>query len=337
MGRIELVDFLKGLSILTIVLLHILQGLDLPFPFDKIILLGGTGVHMFVLLSGFGLYMSQMKKPLGWFAFLRKRAGKIYWPYAGLVVVTAALSLVWPLFPVSWYAFWGHLLLYKMFDESIIGSYGYQLWFISMIIQFYLIFHLLLLLKHWLVSLRNFLIVSFIISLCWSFGIIAAGLESYRIWNSFFLQFLWEFSLGITLAELYSKGKLTYKVAPFAWPCAGILGVGLFGLMALKGGAIGRALNDLPALLGYGSLAVWLYLWKWSPLNKLLLFTGKISYELFLIHMLIIHAADLMLDGLSRAKIIAVPLSLLGSYAAAWAWSSITQQIVKHRLRSPMP
>lgn len=328
MKRIELVDFLKGFSIFTIVMLHLLQGAPLIFPLDKAILLGGTGVHLFVLLSGFGLALSQRNKPLSWPAFLRKRALKIYGPYAGLVLVTAGLSLVLPLFPGSWYALGGHLFLYKMFDESIMTSYGYQLWFVSMIIQFYLVFHGLTFLRQKVGSLRSFLVIAVLASLCWSVSILAAGLESYRVWNSFFLQFLWEFALGMALAELYQQNRL--KEPPdWAWLSAGLAGIAVFGLMALKGGAIGKVLNDIPALIGYGSLAVWLYRRQWKPVNGFFLFTATVSYELFLVHMLVIQLVGLMFKAFDGAPLFTVPLSLVLSYGSAWVWAKAASGLAR--------
>ncbi len=55
--RFELVDFLKGFSISTIVLMHLLQP-HFTGLMNKALSLGGAGVHVFILCSGFGLYQS---------------------------------------------------------------------------------------------------------------------------------------------------------------------------------------------------------------------------------------------------------------------------------------
>ena len=52
MKHYEIIDFLKGYSIFTIVVFHYLQFLGLPHPLSELINFGGTGVHLFVLLSG---------------------------------------------------------------------------------------------------------------------------------------------------------------------------------------------------------------------------------------------------------------------------------------------
>jgi len=145
--KIEIVEFLKGFSIFTIIIYHLLQTLKMQDISGKLIAFGGIGVHLFVLLSGFGLYLSHINKPLPFLDFLKKRFTKVYFPYIIIVFGSAIIAIIIPIFKNSLYAFFGHVFLYKMFDESIIGSYGYPLWFISMIIQFYLVFTLLTILK----------------------------------------------------------------------------------------------------------------------------------------------------------------------------------------------
>ncbi len=71
--KLDVVNFLRGYSITTIVLMHLVQGYGLPGWAFKATSFGGAGVHVFILCSGFGLYLSYLNKPLGYKAFLRKR------------------------------------------------------------------------------------------------------------------------------------------------------------------------------------------------------------------------------------------------------------------------
>ena len=61
--RLEVIDFLRGFSIFTIVLMHLLQS----FPISPFLMaassFGGAGVHVFILCSGFGLYLSYLNRP----------------------------------------------------------------------------------------------------------------------------------------------------------------------------------------------------------------------------------------------------------------------------------
>lgn len=61
-----------------------------------------------------------------------------------------------------------------------------------------------------------------------------------------------------------------------------IVGIGLMGIMALKGGEFGRTFNDIPALLGYGSLAILICHYFWRIFSWL----GSFSYEWYLTHIL---------------------------------------------------
>ena len=125
-SRVEIIDFLKGYAIFTIMAFHFLAFADFPAPWNLMIWFGGTGIHLFILLSGFGLYYSYLKRPLTWWPFIRKRAVKIYIPYILVVLISALIAVFVPVYVNSWYALGGHILLYKMFDEQIVGSYGFQ-------------------------------------------------------------------------------------------------------------------------------------------------------------------------------------------------------------------
>lgn len=134
--RFDMVDYLRGFAIFTIALMHLIQRF-LPGALNKVAAFGGAGVHVFILVSGFGLYLSYRKKPLENGQFLRKRFGKVYWPYAVVVLLWGLWFLAGSgLFPVK--SVVGHLLLYKMFDAELDVSLCYPFWFISTIIQFYI-------------------------------------------------------------------------------------------------------------------------------------------------------------------------------------------------------
>lgn len=135
--KLELVNFLRGFAICTIALMHLVQETHVNGVINKISVFGGSGVHVFILVSGFGLYLSYKKKPLGYWEFLKKRFGKVYWPYAVAVLQWGGWFLLSSeAFPMKEVA--SHLLLYKMFDAELDVSLCYPFWFISTIIQFYI-------------------------------------------------------------------------------------------------------------------------------------------------------------------------------------------------------
>lgn len=288
MKKLELVDFLKGFSIFTIIVYHLLQSLHMPGLGGKLIAFGGTGIHLFILLSGFGLYLSHIYKPVSYVGFIKKRIIKVYFPYIVIVLISALITFVLPIYKSSYYAFFGHVFLYKMFDESIMGSYGYPLWFVSMIIQFYVAFSVLTYLKE---KTNNtvFIAVSFIVSICWIAFVVFIGKESERVWNSFFLSYLWEFSIGMVLAEAYSRNNNLFELNTKRNNLfiVGVVNCALYAGLALKGGDVGKMINDIPALIGYTSIAIWIYQFRSKLINSFMLFTGKISYSLYLLHTLV--------------------------------------------------
>lgn len=326
MRRLPIIEFLKGYSIFTIIIFHYLQHFNLQRPYDQFIFFGGTGVHLFILLSGFGLYLSYLNRPLPYPAYLKKRTSKIYFPYIAVVIVSALISLIVPIYDNSLYALGGHVFLYKMFDESIMGSYGYPLWFISTILQFYLVFYILALLAKRLGN-TGFLALCFVLSLAWTFAVLALGKESERIWNSFFLRYLWEFALGMVIASALLKNHYNFPFkASSAWLLViGVLNCALYAFLAMKGGAVGKLINDIPALIGYSSIAVWVYQVNVSVVNRFFLFTGRISYPLYLLHFLILLLALRLTATVPLAA--ALLLALIATYVAAF-WF---QQLISHQ------
>lgn len=140
--RLDVVDFLRGFSIFTIVLMHLVQSYPLPGFLMKASSLGGAGVHVFILCSGFGLYLSSLYKPLGYGDFLKRRFSKVYVPYVVVVAISALyFGLICGhdvLMP-----FLGSVFLFKMFVPSLECAFGGQMWFVSTIIQFYLFWPLI--------------------------------------------------------------------------------------------------------------------------------------------------------------------------------------------------
>ncbi|MDD3078996.1 MAG: acyltransferase family protein [Paludibacter sp.] len=336
MKRIEIIEFLKGYSIFTIVLFHYLQTFHWQNIAGKLIFFGGTGVHLFIFLSGFGLYYSHLHKQLNFSAFIKKRMSKVYYPYIIIVIISALISLFIPIYKNSWYALGGHIFLYKMFDESIIGSYGYPLWFISMIIQFYLAFYLILKLRK-ITGEKYFFIVSFIISLLWTIIIIVTNKDIYRVWNSFFLKYLWEFALGMILAETYynNEYKLNLTIKRYYFLLIGIANCILYAFLALKAGVTGKMLNDVPALIGYSSIAVWIYLLRIKPLNSGLKYIGKISYAFYLLHTLVLLLVAHYCGEIYRPLLLTISLLLsiliANYYQKFIAYISVTYMKIKQK------
>ena len=291
-GTISIVNYFKGFAIFTIVVMHLIQNYipSLPRYVHTMSSFGGTGVHLFFLCSGIGLYISQLRCKRTYIGFLRRRFLKIYVPYIVIVLISFFLSWMYH-GSDRLCALFSHIFLFKMFVERYESSFGLQLWFISTIIQFYLIFIPLYQLKS-KVKNHMFILLCLLLSVAWWLFIYLAKLDSIRIWNSFFLQYLWEFALGMVIGEYLYSGKTYYSAPPYIYiyiyVCIGVVFSGIQLAMVLFSEHL-RPFNDIPALTGYTSFA--LFFCFFPIIRKALLFVSSFSYELYLVHILVFSSA----------------------------------------------
>lgn len=316
MKKLDVVNFLRGYSIFTIVIMHLVGMLGISGIWEKAAAFGGAGVHVFILCSGFGLYLSYLRKPLGYIAFLKKRFTRIYMPMAVLCVATA----VWmACMGREWFMpLLGNLLLFKMFVPELESSMGGQMWFVSTIIQFYLAWPLIVK----LFNIRGGVKLALIVSLLWSTTVGLLGYAEERVWNSFFLQYLWEFCLGMKMAEIYHDNPKALELPRWKYLLTlCVAGVGLTGIMGFAGWPW-KLYNDIPSLMGYMSLALIIYKVGIKPLNRLLEWTNRFSYEWYLVHMLVFDIIFYYIGHNAPIAVVFV-LCLLLSYSTAIAYSRI--------------
>jgi len=330
-SRIEFLDYARGYSILSIVIYHLLQFHVQEGAWSRVIAFGGSGVHAFLFLSGFGLTLSATRG--GCRGFYRRRLTKVLLPYYLFVTTLFVLNFVYGLYPDEQgtaYAYLGHILLYKMFDESIVSSYGYHLWFMSTIVQLYLLFPALFFLKlRW--GADRLLWLAGGVSAVATIFICIAGLAQYRIWNSSGLVVLWEFVLGIWAADRYLKGRLpVWEVG-----CRVLVAVGTAAIVVLFAGLvlgewlgrpdIAEVTNNPAAFFAYMAILIGTFQMAnrgWLPLLKgFLLAISAFSYELYLIHGVVtvkLYGANLPTSPIMRSLMLPIVVGLLLALAAAY-------------------
>lgn len=293
-GKLEVIDYLRGFSIFTIVLMHLVQSYPLPDMMHNATSLGGAGVHIFILCSGFGLYLSHLRKPLNYGSFLKRRFVKVYVPYI-IIVFISALVPFFNTSPNKWSELLSHVFLYKMFSEKLECTYGVQLWFVSTIIQFYLCWPLIVR----FFQKKNSLLYSIVISLSWATFIYIIGISEKRIWNSFFLQYLWEFVLGMWLAKKYFVAPEKVKIPDLKTllPVC-IVSLVIFGVLGILGGVF-KLYNDIPSMVGYLSLSLLIYRLFPKILTEFFVKTNAVSYEWYLVHILVFACCFHFMDNLS--------------------------------------
>lgn len=299
------ITFLKGFSILTIVLMHYLQSESLSGIVHKALSIGGTGVHAFFFCSGFGLYLSYLKKPISYMEFVRKRFLKIYMPYIIVVGVSALLPYMYDGNRLN--AFLSHAFLYKMFSPIYEESIG-PFWFISTLFQFYLFFIPLVKLKEKVNKIKLFGFGCFWISVFWWIISAETGIAEQRIWGSFFLQYLWEFALGMLIAEYCRDGK-EIQINKGILIIVAVCGIGIAGVAKLIGGFL-TVFNDVFALFGYGAFALFIYSTEMKMVNRFVRFISGISYEIFLVHILVFNTVHYFLPSRFVTVLVSLPVSI---------------------------
>lgn len=343
--KIEYLDFAKGYAIFTIVLYHALQRVALPPLLSAGIVFGGTGVHLFFLLSGFGLAWSRAVVTPG--QFYRRRLTKVWLPYVLVLTISLLAALVFDLFPDRWGAWLAGVGLYQMFHEPYVQSFGGHFWFISTIVQFYLIFPYLRKLQIQMADNHQFILLTLVSSVAWWVVVFFLDKGGLRIWNSCFLQFLWEFGLGMVLADaarqatpaMQTAGRLARKYWWALLPI-GLLFTALMIGMILKMGTAGRIFNDVPALLGYAALSLFLYFLGdrlFAPLKQFFLWINAFSFSLYLVHVLVLDAYLRLLfpTPLWWQVLLYFPLALLAGRAfepvSRW-WTALFEKPAPVRL-----
>ena len=326
--KYEEISFLRGVSITTVILMHLIQVFvaegNIPQWMRIASSLGGTGGHIFVFCSGFGLYLSYLEKPTGFRLFLKNRFIKIYIPYVVFILIEFFLPHTADR-GILFRQLLSHVFLYKMFFEKYTISFGLQFWFISTILQLYLVFYPLCLFRKRF-SRRALMLLGLALSIGWWILMGITGLGEKRIWGSFFLQYLWEFTFGMAAAEyLYSCSEVHMPVQ-ILWITA-IFGLLLQALMAMAGGWV-STFNDIPALFGYGSAALLLWNYGKRIARSLFLWLDGISYEWFLVHTSVFARFYGNVRQLLPHEGLLAVLALILSVAVAWIYAILMKRVL---------
>ena len=295
--------------------MHLIQNYinDIPGIIKTASSVGGTGVHVFFFASGCGLYLSYLRHPMGFVQFIKRRFGKIYLPY--IIVVLVSFCLPW-MYSGSdrFVALLSHIFLFKMFVPRYESSFGIQLWYLSTLFQLYFAFIPLCKIRSKLNS-KQFIIGTIIVSLSWSLLVNAIGLGDERIFNSFFLQFLWEFCLGMEVAKLLNSGGRV-EIKKWWLLVIALIGLSLEGLIAIKVPIL-KAFNDIPNFFGYTALALLCYVLLGSATEKIWKPICRYSYEWYLVHILVFETIFLLKPTILIEQVIIGLVGTVISYFVA--------------------
>lgn len=160
---IGITNEIKGFAIIAIIFAHIGYGLsdngEFLFPLS---ILGGVGVNLFLFLSGFGLTVSAIKKPLSITQFYKNRLIKLFVPLwislaVFLVLDKILLDRTYSLSMIV-QSFLGYFPRADLFT-----SINSPLWFITLILFFYLLFPIIFQIKRPILSALILLFISYLL------------------------------------------------------------------------------------------------------------------------------------------------------------------------------
>jgi peptidoglycan/LPS O-acetylase OafA/YrhL len=263
-------------------------------------LLGYQGVHIFFILSGFGLAYSRILKPdESWSIFMKKKFFRLYPTYWILLAVSVIIPRLRADLFYGYFDWWSFLRSLIILDKAIPFS-----WFMFPLIQFYLCFFLLFkcLQKF---SIRQFLFTSFFIKVIYTFLVLILGFNlkvfspilgdlSYPGYLA--ISRLFEFCLGMAMAKVYASNPtllINYLTKPVIIAIAiifeilGIMGTFEFSNPKFLGVYFPFGLCFYDAFLGFGIFVIIFNvcrsLMNFSDLTtRFLTGISNISYELYL-------------------------------------------------------
>ena len=306
--RIQIIDFLRGLSCIGVLLYHIrvdlwigwwrirsypeeyssfakaMAWLSIPSPFL------GHAVLLFFLISGFCIHYPNTlsnNKP-NWKIYLYRRFWRIYPTYLVALILTACISYFC-------YFMWGdttwnfdRIFRVATLSQNYPPGNGQfltnpSLWTIPLEVEFYFLYPLafFLIAK----SRINILLIITIGVSCWTVYLNSQGI----VWPSFTALFLWpSWLLGACVAQWYREDKLSNCNLPVLLLATGVtLALALFS-----------RLENWASWLQYMSWTGFYFLlfifclsqpnlltrFLSKPLFKSISWLGKISFSLYLIH-----------------------------------------------------
>jgi peptidoglycan/LPS O-acetylase OafA/YrhL len=294
-------DQLKGVAIIFVVFSHI--GYFLVDDHRFLVPLSnyaGVGVDLFLILSGYGLTLSAIERPITRLQFYKKRLLRLFVPI--LIAIFSFLSLdflilnrVYPL----------PLVLKNLFgffpSADLYSDINSPLWFITMLLFFYVIFPLFFFRKQPVVSALALAVIAWVISLkdlSLVLSITPGVASLYRL-------HIFAFPIGVFLGScVYQAPKLSAKVTAFVkelvkshriWflTRAGIFIGFVSALVYFLGiSAVGQGWKTEESISVLTALAL-VGVGASSPLqSKLFSFFGIYSFELYLLHWPLLYRYD---------------------------------------------
>lgn len=281
---VEITEELKGFAILAVVFSHIGYFLDSQdrflFPLS---VLAGTGVNLFLFLSGFGLYKSWQKGGQSVVKFYSQRLSKLFLPF---LVVLISFLLLDKIFLNIQYPF---VLTVKNFLGFFPSAEIYQvidspLWYFTLILFYYLISPFFFKLNNPYISAMGLMLFSYFV-----FNVkLPFALELTQIDKSvqdLYRVHLIAFPLGVAFSAIDQRYfLLVKKIKLIILP----LSLTVFAYTAINSGVgENKFIEQAVSLVTMFSILTFFVLNNYQ--FRLLNLFGKYSYEIYLFHWPILY------------------------------------------------
>ena len=299
---IEVTQELKGFAILAIVFAHIGYFLvtDNRFLFPLSVL-AGVGVDLFLLLSGFGLTASALKRKESPMQFYHRRLKKLYVPLWVVLVVLFTCD---------------YLFLHKMYGlrylaSSFLGFFPHAdiyndvnspLWYFSLIVFYYLLFPLVFSRKRPVVSAIVLFSCTWVVT-WFSPSVLQNVISLYKLHSI-------SFPLGMIAASYISDNQVLINIEKkyLYYPAVAAL-MGSIAYFAINSGVgkwyVETELISIVTVL----LVITLFILKRHDIRFLYLF-GVFSFEVYLMHWPLLYRYDILFNMLPGYVAMSVYLGL---------------------------
>lgn len=331
----------RVIAILMIVLFHLFDSVHKadPTAFHHLIFkathFGSQGIHFFFFISAFFLYLKYdhiSNYNVQFFSWLKKRFYKLYPTYLASIFIITGLYYIFNYQVVSLHEIIVNIIpIIRNFDGYYIHSINGNFWFLHTLIEFYLVFPLLVFLMKKMQTVifllfTYFLVITYIIAYTYYFSVDSNALNPY---SALFINYLYDFSLGMVLAKYFKTDQvLKVNIVSLASIFFVFEGIGFY---LSQTGPFGRNINDLffsvasiLFIIGFSSLLDHALRLAKSSENRLAATINFLStkiYDIYLVHHPVIKIVLTQLNNYSTLNTVVVfaiifPVAIINYYFA---------------------
>lgn len=291
---IDVSQELKGLAILTIIFAHVTYALVSDNKFlAPLSSLAGVGVNLFLILSGYGLVASALKKPLSVRQFYKHRLLNLFVPLWICLIIFFALDYFF--LHLNYGAVYVAKAFFGLFTHAnLYEDVNAPFWFFTWIVMYYLLFPLLYIKKYpWISAILMYLLplaliktephyLDYVIYL-YKIHVIAFPLG---MWLSWFLN---SSKAWVKIKNRFIK--IRYKNI---WHYFSIILLSVAIIYLYKNSGVGKSpfIEEIFSIIAC-LLLIALFIIKRFEV-KLLYWIGIFSYEIYILHWPLMYRYDML-------------------------------------------